>query len=966
MSWGKLMLSSMRWAMTAPQIRQQFERYLPALSKWIDLNYEWSQTSSKIIQPAEELGNAWREFNRKFGKDQQLFLTKFLLHATDFSFKNGIKLERKNKDGSINQRFVDEAAKIEAETGAKALPATIDLWEKIDNSLRDTVIEAKRALIYDLVNELSTTKVTLDPETILGYMDQGWDGQQIANTVIPPMADVTLDFRANLQTRLDEIITHAENMENKNFFPFSRFGKHIVSFYAGEEGVKLKSGKKIKAGGLVAFYQYDSKIAARRDMTMLNKEIGDQVKEGAVNKPTLDVMEDKEYALMNNPMLLIKSVAANNKLGLSEWQLDNLREMMLKYHPGMSFLKHLQKRKGTIGYSQDVMRAYMDYFVGVSNHIGRIKTIGRMTDMQKELKDQVDAVRESGQVRNAWSYTNIMNYVNQQIEYRLNPSNDYAAIRGLAFTWFLGFNPASAVLNMSQIPLATLPKLAADAGGLKGGDVKAAAALTAAVTKTVNRVMRKGEFDKKAQTDTYTKKLQEMIDKGMTEQWLDESYAANAAGTADGFGVMKYVPMRTGGDLILKFSHASSWMFHHAEKFNRVVSATAAFDMELNRRRKPGYTLTDADYNIAMDYAKSVVLDTQFEYAKWARAPFMRGKAAVPFIFFSYVQGMSYLAFGGSGKGAAVRVWLALLVLAGMEGLPWTGLVDMIVDFAGKRMNEPNLAENLKKELAEVAEQIGIDPNLAMNGLASQYGLGPLHLLNIAAPGTIPNVDMSGSLSMKWPHRGLEQAGNISGDQPWDAVGRTLVALGGPALALPMNILLASVADEPDLQKRWEKAMPTVARNVSQALRWSDQGYIEGAGQSRPKIINDVDLGHPNILAKALGFQPAELSEYWRVQSSTMAAQMYWQNKRNGVFLRLKRAKLDGDAEAWQRAKQDRLKFNEAAREAGLPGAVISLADVQKSIKAARTDRKTREAGGTTQKMWEPLYFDMKETLRNQ
>jgi hypothetical protein len=965
MSWGKLMLSSMRWAMSAPQVRQQFEKYIPALAKWVNLNYEWSQTASQIIQPADRILSEWRNFNKHAGKQKDV-LAQFLLYATDFSFKNGIKLRRLNDDDTYNQRFLQELKVIEDKVGVKATEETLALWEKIDKSLRDTIVEAKRALVYELANEFSTKSIKIDAETVLGLMSQGKNGTDIVATVLPGDADVTLDYRGSLVDRIDGIIEHSKNMEAKNYFPWSRFGKHVVSIYAGPDGVQLKSGKRVRANNLVAFYQFDSKIAAKREMAALQKELGEQVVKGGIKKASLDTMDDKQYALAHNPMLVLKNISANDKLGLAEWQIDQVRNMLLKYHPGMSFLKHLQKRKGTLGYSQDVMRAYADYFVGTSNHIGRIKTLGRLNETVTEMDQQLDALRRSGEVPNMWGYTNIVNYVRQQVDYRLNPSNDYAHIRGLAFTWFLGFNPASAYLNLSQIPLATLPKLASDEGGLKGGDVKAAAAITSAVTKTVNRVMNKGNWEKKTQADTYSKKLQEMIDKGMTEQWLDESYAANAAGTADGFGVMKYTPMQTNGDLLLHFAHASSFLFHHAEKFNRAVSATAAFDMELNRRRKAGKALTDADYNAAMDYAKSVVLDTQFEYAKWARAPFMRGKAAVPLIFFSYIQGMSYLAFGGAGKGAAVRVWLALLVLAGMEGLPWSGLIDMIVNFFGKQMNEPDLAKNLKEEVAKVADLIGIDPDLAMNGLASRYGLGPLHLANAVAPGTVPDVDLSGSLSMKWPHRGLEQAGKIEGDQPWDAIGRTLVAIGGPAFALPINTVLAMASNEPDLQKRWEQAMPTVARNASQALRWADQGYIEGAGQNRPRIVDDIDLAHPNVLAKALGFPPGEMTEYWRAQNSLMTAQMFWQNKRNGVLQLLKRANLDEDPKAWERAKKNWEEFNEAARKAGLPGAIVTHEQVRQSIVAARKDRIQREQGVPNQKMWAPLYYDMQETLREE
>ncbi|NJL72574.1 MAG: hypothetical protein HC888_13900, partial [Candidatus Competibacteraceae bacterium] len=253
MSWGKLMLSSMRWALSAPQIRQQFERYIPALAKWVNLNYEWSQTASQIIQPADAILSKWRKFNEHAGKQKDV-LAQFLLYATDFSFKNGIKLQRENADGTYNQRFLDELKKIEDKVGVKATEETLSLWKEIDKSLRDTIVEAKRALVYELANEFSTKTVKIDAETVLSAMNQERTGTDIVATILPGDADVTLDYRGNLVDRIDGIIEHSKNMEAKNYFPWSRFGKHVVSIYAGPEGVKLKSGKQVRANNLVAFY----------------------------------------------------------------------------------------------------------------------------------------------------------------------------------------------------------------------------------------------------------------------------------------------------------------------------------------------------------------------------------------------------------------------------------------------------------------------------------------------------------------------------------------------------------------------------------------------------------------------------------------------------------------------------------------------------------------------------------------
>jgi hypothetical protein len=455
-----------------------------------------------------------------------------------------------------------------------------------------------------------------------------------------------------------------------------------------------------------------------------------------------------------------------------------------------------------------------------------------------------------------------------------------------------------------------------------------------------------------------------VIEVGLAEGWLDESYASNVAGIADRNAINEFMPMNV-TSTFGRITQAGAAMFHIAESFNRRVAAIAALDVY--SKANPSASI---EQKVA--YAREMVRTTQFEYAKTNRPELFRGPLAVPFIFQTYMQHFLYLAnpFLKGNFGTAARIWVALALIAGAEGLPLFGSMFDMWDLMSKWFNKDpkSIRQSIKETVEELLPEIESAPRIALNGLGSQWGLGPAHALeamNFLHPPldiNLPNVDISGSVSAGYLHRGLETIAKQDQDprSQWaDFLTQTL----GPAAAIPFNVWLAVKSDEPNVLKRYERAMPTFMRGISRAGRWSSQGEVDvGSNYSELRPMNDEWVG--NMVATSLGFTPAPWSEYWETKNLVEEQRNYWQSRRNQL-LHIVRYNVFSEKpdDVLDSTLEDIKKFNNQVRRAGIPGAVISRDTIKDSIARGSRDKVLREYGGTGQKMWAPLYGPLEEFM---
>lgn len=748
------------------------------------------------------------------------------------------------------------------------------------------------------------------------------------------------EARRELQERIDRL-------RNRNYFPYVRFGEYFIEV-------------RNRRGEVVEFLTAESKRKADRVRREVEKRLGkgEKISQGKMTENT----ELRGAA----PRALAQ--ALENVLSLSPEQKVIMQDLLIKMAPARSFIRHMQKRKGTAGFTADSKRAYADYFMRFGGHIARLEHKQELLNAIDGVKASSRRIRDSG--RDSTSRDEIASWLDRHYDYLMNPKNEWAGIRAAGFVFYLGFMAKSAYVNLTQPFLVAYPYLAA-----RYGDAEAIGELTrgyADITrKGVDKVLAKSMRDVSqslVKPHLIEPELDAAIRKGISDGFIKESLASEVAATAT--GALETLPGTHLGHWIRNAQKASAWLFQSAEEINRRVTFMAAF--RLARRKiangRKWDSLAEWEQEQIYNEAREAIDSTMYEYARWNRPAFMRGRASVVFLFYSYVQNTMYFATRDPGAG---RFWLMMLMVAGVQGLPMAeDLLDLLdtlfAQFPELRnrlgMKERGLTD-LRTEMREgLTELAGAEAaDLILHGLGRKYGLGPLHLLELTGL-PIPNVDISGSLSLGdvIPGTGLPRA-MARGDDFDRAFVREGTDIAGAPAGMAMGLLEAVVSNELDAIKRVEKAMPNFLRYPLRAARIvRDEGLTDRTGA----LTHEVDPSDPQQLAElaalSLGFNPTEYARQSEKSWAVAEHSRFYTTQRQMLIKAYEYAHREGNDELREKAFSEIQKFNARAPD---PGLRIGPRTLRQSIQNAAKrraliereigpDRATRELEGELRSLW--------------
>jgi hypothetical protein len=358
--------------------------------------------------------------------------------------------------------------------------------------------------------------------------------------------------------------------------------------------------------------------------------------------------------------------------------------------------------------------------------------------------------------------------------------------------------------------------------------------------------------------------------------------------------------------------------------------------------------------------ARKAVQTTMFEYAKWNRPTFMRGKKSAFFLFWNYLQHLNYLAWGGEGKGSAIRIWALLLLTAGLQGLPFAedilDLLDLASTKAKEMLGSNDPRTDLRLELRELAQTLTDSPDLAMHGISRYYGLGPLHLLQLLGV-PVPGTDTSSSLSAGRVIPGIQQLTQPSRD-PDKSFGQALTDGLGPIAGIGYGFWRVMTSRDPDQWKVWERAMPTAARSASQAVRRWSEGEESFRGGGAVATFDPHNAYHrAEILANSLGFQPSRVSSRYELRALQEEMKQYWLARRAMVLENYAYAFMSHDPEAMADVRDSIKRFNS---EAPSPQLRVSGETLQNSLKQRVRRADLRTEGLPPETAFLPLYRRVK------
>jgi hypothetical protein len=623
------------------------------------------------------------------------------------------------------------------------------------------------------------------------------------------------------------------------YFPLTRQGNYWLSYDVVDEAGQADHVVKafVTESGRERFIN-DSKLKENEYEKYSNLN---QIRYNRV--PSTSFISDVIKALKSGTV----DAKTGEKSKVSEAKIEVIVKLFLDALPETAFAKSFQKRggkegTGMPGFERDAIGALRQKMFNTSRQIANM-------EYASKLDDALDAMAEAGKQNRSHKDARIISaYVSEyrkRIAFINNPtiSKWSQFLTGTGFNFLLGLNPASALVNLTQVPMVTLPYL----GGEYGYPQASRAVMDAYKDfASTGRSKTTDVFGNKGVTETRSamysldnldpknplyKKYKTLINVAKAQGQISSSQIYDTLEASDRVGLLQKVNALTG------------WMFHQAERVNRQVSMVAAYNLEMARLQSSKATAEEKAMSFAQkeEFAANQAIHisemTQGGTSAASAPRIAQGTVGrVMFMFKRYGINMMYLqvrmlkdALRSQDK-ATRKVAMAQFagmtgmaaLLAGVQGLPFFGAAAMVY----------NMFKDKDDDDLEMATR---------KYMGTMYTNGPLSYYT--------NLDFSGRVSLS----DLLVREMRTGDSP-SFVSSVMEQLGGPlyGIASKFERGLGLVRDG-HTARGVEQMLPSALGNPLKAIRFA----TEGANTLRGDPITG-DVSAWNVAAQALGFSPAD------------------------------------------------------------------------------------------------------------
>ncbi|WP_270175209.1 PLxRFG domain-containing protein [Diaphorobacter sp. ED-3] len=671
-------------------------------------------------------------------------------------------------------------------------------------------------------------------------------------------AEMSSERRAALLQRMDdEFFGHIKGV----YFPLARFGQYVVV-------VKDAEGKVANVSRAETMAEAD---ATRRQLLSAFP----QAKGFTVGK----VLKAKDFVAERDSVgrgFMEQLYGVLDKQGMDAKQRaeleDALGQLYLSSLPDLSWAKHGIHRKGTPGFSQDARRAFAQNVFHGASYLAKLRYGDQLQDELGEMQRRVDA----GSTQADFDSVKAQQVVDEMVKRHdaaMNPKTNAlsTALTSLGFMFHLGLSPASAMVNLTQTALVAFPVM-----GARWGFAKSSAALLKASQEAArgrNDITASLSQDEKAAFD-------EAVRSGV----VDVTMAHDLAGIAQGED-------RNVSYKLQPVMRAASFLFHHAEKFNRQVTFVAAYRLA----REAG-----ADSKQAYQQAVQATYDGHFDYSANNRPRVMQGNVArVVLLFKQYSQNMVYtLARNAqqSLKGAtpearaeARKALGGLLAMHGMAagvlGLPMVTTLLAAASMLGGDDDEP--------WDAEVALR-----NMLADTFGQKAGEVLAHGLSRLTPWDISGRVGLDKLIFPDVQEGLE--GQRLGES-------AMTAALGPVAGIGINVLKgAQEMSEGRYARGLEAMAPSVLRGPLKAWRYETEGVKDKTG-----IVVQDEVDAAALWGQAAGFSPSSVRNAYEGKAAIAGHDRALMARRSALVEQFAMAAMAGDEEGKAEAREAVARFNE-------------------------------------------------------
>ena len=593
------------------------------------------------------------------------------------------------------------------------------------------------------------------------------------------------------------------------YFPLTRFGKYWAV------------ARDKETGEVIAFSKFEHRPERQQWRAAMQAE-GYETDGGADPANNFEQAKSLDPSFVNKVTELVGGIPGGASIA------DEIHQLYLRSLPEMSLRKQFVHRKGTLGFSNNVVRAFADHTFHAAQQIARLEYQHDIEDKLSDLFQQAKAAEALDDKHSDWAIPLYNEYIARH-KNAMDPKRSSWADKATSFgfAWYLGATPAAALLNLFQNPMVAFPVL-------MGKNPAVASAVE--LTKTSMLYLGTGGSmanrlrgdDLKAFTEVETEGL---FDKtrshdlgGLTESGSD-FFTARA-------NIMKWM----------------SWMFHKTEEMNRMSTFVAAY--RLSRKRGESHASAKLE-------AYKLTQMSHYDYTGAARPRVLQSEfMKVAFLFKNYGANTTY-RFGRDIKDAIfnsdlpearkqearrrmVGMWMMTATMAGVAGLPFAWLIEDILNLVFGDEDEPYDAGNAFRHY--LAEDLDLGPDVA-----TAITRGSWELLSGAG--------MHERISMSFLGLGREEPKEMTATEHYAFL---LEEFAGPIFGVAGGVATGIDDFAQGMPMRGvERVMPKFIRDSVKAYRFMNEGALT---YRQTPILPPEAFTTKDIFIQAMGATPSKLS----------------------------------------------------------------------------------------------------------
>lgn len=670
------------------------------------------------------------------------------------------------------------------------------------------------------------------------------------------------------------------------YFPLTRTGKYWLSYNQGGE-----------------FYveAYETNLQRDNAIKALGNNATDVQK--FANMREVNYRKAPPTSFVNSVLRTLET----NKVDVGV--TEEVMQLFLNTLPETSFAQAFRHRKGTAGYDTDALRALRTKAFSMSRQLANMEYGAKLEKLRADMRQYVRSQN------NPETAVEFMDELDARLDYAISPNVPTWSklATSFGFNMTLGFNVSSALVNLAQVPLVTMPYL-----GGKYGFSESAKAIGRA-----SRIFASSGFSRESKmmvpTDTGQKSMMVRAFPSIDNyDFTNPKFkhlahlqtlvrVAQDRGQLNRSQIHDVLDVGHDNTLLTKVNAMSGFTFHHGERMNRQVALIAAYELELAHLKKQGVTGAKAEEQAAQQAVYITEL-TNGGTAAAAAPRLSQGKSGIGKVMFMYKRygvSMYYMLFKTThdmlkGETPEVRkaaakqiagIYASSALMAGVQGIPMFGIAAMLYNMF-KDKDDDTFENAARKWMGEL-----------------KYSGGANALLGTEIAGRIGLSDL------------LYRDNNTKDQQ--SMVLNALEALGGPVLGMVSRVERGlTLINDGHAERGIEQMLPSALGNVMKAFRFS----TEGANTLRGDPITG-EIGPWNTFAQALGFAPAEYIRQLEINSAEKHIERVVMKQRSDITAKFYTAVRMGDASGMNDALDKLMKFN-----AKHPTAAITADDVMTSM----------------------------------